>query len=70
MHDSERYILQMIEVGVHAFLLKNTHPEELERAIYTVCDKDFYHNDLVQTCCAKVCAASSKQGAPIFRGRV
>ena len=47
MHDSEKYILHMVELGVHAFLLKNTEPEELERAIYTVYDKDFYHNDLV-----------------------
>ncbi|MBX2969149.1 MAG: response regulator transcription factor [Cyclobacteriaceae bacterium] len=47
MHDSEKYILHMVELGVHAFLLKNTEPEELEHAIYTVHDKDFYHNDLV-----------------------
>lgn len=47
MHDSEKYILHMIEMGVHAFLLKNTEPEELEAAINSVIDKDFYHNDLV-----------------------
>jgi two-component system, NarL family, response regulator DegU len=47
MHDSERYILHMMEMGVHAFLLKNTEPEELEQAIHAVVEKDFYHNDLV-----------------------
>lgn len=47
MHDSEKYILHMVEMGVHAFLLKNTEPEELEAAIHSVIDKDFYHNDLV-----------------------
>ncbi|HPM28810.1 MAG TPA: response regulator transcription factor [Chryseolinea sp.] len=47
MHDSEKYILHMMEMGVHAFLLKNTEPEELEKAIYSVAEKDFYHNDLV-----------------------
>ncbi len=47
MHDSDKYILHMMEMGVHAFLLKNTEPEELERAIYSVVEKDFYHNDLV-----------------------
>jgi DNA-binding NarL/FixJ family response regulator len=47
MHDSEKYILHMIEMGVHAFLLKNTEPEELEAAIHAVIEKDFYHNDLV-----------------------
>lgn len=49
MHDSERFILSMMEAGVHAFLLKNTEPEELEKAIYAVAEKDFYHNDLVAT---------------------
>jgi two-component system response regulator DegU len=49
MHDSEKYILHMIEMGVHAFLLKNTEPEELEAAIHSVMEKDFYHNDLVAT---------------------
>ena len=47
MHDSEKYILHMMEMGVHAFLLKNTEPDELEKAIYSVVEKDFYHNDLV-----------------------
>jgi DNA-binding NarL/FixJ family response regulator len=47
MHDSERYILHMIEMGVHAFLLKNSEPQELEDAIHAVVEKDFYHNDLV-----------------------
>jgi two-component system, NarL family, response regulator DegU len=49
MHDSERYILHMMEMGVHAFLLKNTEPDELEEAIHAVVEKDFYHNDLVAT---------------------
>lgn len=47
MHDSEKYVLHMMEMGVHGYLLKNTEPDELERAIYAVYDKDFYHNDLV-----------------------
>jgi two-component system, NarL family, response regulator DegU len=47
MHDSEQFIVHMMEIGVHAFLLKNTEPEELEQAIRSVMEKDFYHNDLV-----------------------
>jgi DNA-binding NarL/FixJ family response regulator len=47
MHDSNKFILHMMDMGVHAFLLKNTEPDELEKAIYAVADKDFYHNDLV-----------------------
>jgi len=48
MHDSEKYITHMMEMGVHAFLLKNTEPDELEKAINAVIEKDFYHNELVQ----------------------
>ncbi|HTF16648.1 MAG TPA: response regulator transcription factor [Chryseolinea sp.] len=47
MHDSNKFILHMMEMGVHAFLLKNAEPEELEKALYSVVEKDFYHNDLV-----------------------
>lgn len=53
MHDSEKYILHMIEMGVHGFLLKNSEPDELERAIYSVYDNDFYHNDLVSSALRK-----------------
>mgnify|MGYP003577521882 FL=1 len=49
MHDSNKFILHMMDMGVHAFLLKNTEPDELEHAIYAVADKDFYHNELVAT---------------------
>jgi len=53
MHDSEKYILHMIEMGVHGFLLKNSEPDELERAIYAVYDNDFYNNDLVSSALRK-----------------
>lgn len=47
MHDSERYMSYLLELGVHSFLLKNTDPAELETAIYGVFDNDFYHNELI-----------------------
>ena len=47
MHDSGKFVLHMMEMGVHAFLLKNSEPDELEKAIYAVKEKDFYHNELV-----------------------
>jgi DNA-binding NarL/FixJ family response regulator len=47
MEDSEEYIQQLISMGAHAYLSKGAPPEEVERAIYAVVDKDFYHNDLV-----------------------
>jgi two-component system response regulator DegU len=49
MHDSEKYMLYLMEMGVHSFLLKNTGPEELEMAIQQVVDNDFYHNELLNS---------------------
>lgn len=48
-HDSEKYMLYMLELGVNSFLLKNTDPDELEKAIYGVADNDFYHNELLNS---------------------
>lgn len=47
MHDSERYILHMMDLGARAYLFKNVEPDELEQAIYSVADKDFYHNEII-----------------------
>jgi DNA-binding NarL/FixJ family response regulator len=67
MHDSEKYILHMMETGVHAFLLKNTEPEELEKAIYSVAEKDFYHNDLVASVLRKNVKEKKAGQRPMFR---
>jgi two-component system, NarL family, response regulator DegU len=67
MHDSNKYILHMMEMGVHAFLLKNTEPDELEKAIYAVAEKDFYHNDLVAAVLRKNVTEKKAGQRPNFR---
>jgi two-component system, NarL family, response regulator DegU len=47
MHTEEVFILNLMELGVHGFLNKNAEPEEVERALYSVYDKDFYRNEIV-----------------------
>lgn len=66
MHDSGKYMAYMMELGVHSFLLKNTDPEELERAIYSVVDKDFYHNDLLASVLRKSLKTKLKSERPDF----
>jgi two-component system response regulator DegU len=66
MHDSERYILHMMEMGVHAFLLKNTEPDELQEAILAVIEKDFYHNDLVASVLRKNVKERRTGQRPVF----
>jgi two-component system response regulator DegU len=66
MHDSEKYMLHMIELGVHSFLLKNSEPEELERAIYSVVDKDFYQNEMLVSVLRKSMQNKIKSMRPDF----
>ena len=40
-------IVQMIELGVQGYCLKNIDLEELDKAIRSVIENDFYQNDLV-----------------------
>lgn len=47
MHTEEVFILNLMELGVHGFLNKNAEPEEVERALYSVFDRDFYRNEIV-----------------------
>ena len=67
MHDSNKFILHMMEMGVHAFLLKNTEPDELEKAIYSVVEKDFYHNDLVASVLRKNVKDRKTGQRPVFQ---
>ncbi len=65
-HDSEKYMLHMLEMGAHSFLLKTVNPDELERAIYSVHDKDFYHNDLLARVIRKSIQTKYKSERPHF----
>lgn len=47
MEDSEEYIQHLISLGAHAYISKGAQPEEVEQAINSVIEHDFYHNTLV-----------------------
>lgn len=46
MTDAPRVVVDLMEIGVHGYILKDCDPEEVERAILAVVDNDFYHNDV------------------------
>ncbi len=46
-HDDEHFILHLLELGANGYLLKNTEPAEIKRAIHHVYENDYYFNDLV-----------------------
>lgn len=47
MIDSLKVISELIEIGVHSYLLKNAEPAEMHKAIKAVLDNQFYYNQLV-----------------------
>ncbi|GAB2789493.1 two-component system response regulator DegU [Rhabdobacter roseus] len=47
MYDEDRFIIHMLEKGVHGYLLKDTTPDEVEKAIRRVADEGFYYSDFV-----------------------
>ncbi len=69
MHDSEKYMVFMLELGVHSFLQKSTDPEELEKAIYSVTDHDFYYNELLNTAIYRSMQGKAKLERPTFGTR-
>lgn len=65
MHDSLSVISDMIEMGVHSYLLKNSDPEEVHRAIVSAVNHEFYYNNII----AKALHEKVKAGGvekPIF----
>lgn len=47
MYDNPKIITDLIEIGVHSYLLKNAEPEEVHHAITSVLNNQFYYNQLV-----------------------
>lgn len=47
MYDSLDVISDLIQIGVHSYLLKSAEPEEVQKAIESVINNDFYYNQIV-----------------------
>jgi two-component system, NarL family, response regulator DegU len=53
MHTEEVFINKLMDLGVQGFLSKAAEPEELEEALYSIVDKDFYRNNIVEDALGK-----------------
>jgi len=53
MHTEEVFINKLMDIGVHGFLSKSAQVEEVEKALYSVIDKDFYKNEIVDRAISK-----------------
>lgn len=46
MNDNDKTVIEMIRAGCCAYLLKDTHPDELERALTEINLKGYYNGDV------------------------
>ncbi|MBV9986965.1 MAG: response regulator transcription factor [Chitinophagaceae bacterium] len=49
MNDDEKVIIDMIKAGCCAYMLKETHPDELEKALHEIDTKGYYNADASNT---------------------
>ena len=45
IHNEEKFVIHLIELGANAYLFKNAEPEDLENAIRGVVEKGFYFSE-------------------------
>jgi DNA-binding NarL/FixJ family response regulator len=60
MNDKESIIIEMLKSGCCAYLFKDTHPDELERALREVSSKGYYNSDATINGFRKMLVASEK----------
>jgi DNA-binding NarL/FixJ family response regulator len=46
MHNESVFINKLMDIGVHGFLSKSAEPQEVEKALQAIVEKDFYKNDI------------------------
>ena len=47
MYEDDKFIIHLMENGANGYLLKNTEPDEIKKAIYSVHENGYYFNDVV-----------------------
>jgi DNA-binding NarL/FixJ family response regulator len=65
MQDDDQSLIKMIKNGANGYLLKNTHPAELEKALLGLVEKGFYYPDWVANKVFSSLNATSKNESTI-----
>ena len=63
MHEEERHIIKMIELGVNGYLMKNASPDEVIECIKCVREYDYYFNNKITKIMRKVMMYKGKRTA-------
>ena len=66
MHDEDQFVLHLMEIGANGYLLKDTDPEEVEKAIRKVHETDIYFSDFVSKIMLRKMNRKTQQENKIF----
>lgn len=66
MQNDEESVIKMIKNGAHGYLLKNSHPADLEKALLSLIDVGFYYPDWA----SKIVFKNMKQQDKVVKSEV
>jgi DNA-binding NarL/FixJ family response regulator len=66
MHEEERHIIRMIELGVNGYLMKNSSRDEVIDCIQSVMEYDYYFSNKITNIMRKVLMYKGKRSANEF----
>lgn len=66
MYDDEQFIIHLMEAGANGFLIKNSEPEEIKKAIHSAHENGYYFSDLVSNVMLKTLVRKNT-AKPTFR---
>jgi DNA-binding NarL/FixJ family response regulator len=69
MHDDEKYVIHLMEIGANGYLLKNADPDEIKMAITAAYENGYYFNDFVNKALLKR-VVHKNQLKPVFNKNI
>lgn len=70
LHDEDRFVLHLMEIGASGYLLKDADTDEVEKAIRTVMTQEHYFNDFISKVMLRKATTKSVRSSRIFNFKV
>jgi DNA-binding NarL/FixJ family response regulator len=69
MNDNDNAVIAMIKAGCCAYLLKDTHPNEFEKALASICTKGYYNGDISNINYRRLLLNENENNSVVFTDR-
>jgi two-component system response regulator DegU len=71
MHDESQFVTHLMELGANGYLLKDADPDEVENAIYTVNNEDYYYGKfLLKVMHNRMVNKPTRKAIPFLSGQI